>query len=366
VKLNVNGGRWLGVLALLWFIGAQWYWVRSNESSVLYYSLLMRVPEFLLGVAVAFASKNEKSQYDKISSSIGFILIFTSLIYIDEARFSPLSASIVCVGVALVLYSNVSNGLIASILNARALLLIGAMSYSIYLWHWPILAFWRYSLGEIEWGFGSVISYVLVVAALGWLSWFYVEERFRRVPIGKPAIARVFVLLVLVGVLPAAYSKALNALIPSAHLGLTRYADGSTICHSQVLSTCIRGVANNPKALLIGDSHAAQLNISAQLAGEKLGVGIEVLTASSCVPITGFNFAKLPQFAQQACKDQIAHVVPKIDQSKVVLLAAMWSYQFEDPLFESVVRKFLMQAIKDQKELLVVRLFMFLQVYLLA
>jgi hypothetical protein len=120
-----------------------------------------------------------------------------------------------------------------------------------------------------------------------------------------------------------------------------------------VLSTCIRGVANNPKALLIGDSHAAQLNISAQLAGEKLGVGIEVLTASSCVPITGFNFAKLPQFAQQACKDQIAHVVPKIDQSKVVLLAAMWSYQFEDPLFESVVRKFLMQAIKDQKELLV-------------
>jgi hypothetical protein len=251
------------------------------------------------------------------------------------------------------LYANVDKGLIASVFGAKVFMVIGALSYSIYLWHWPILAFWRYSLGEIDWNFWSVISYVSLLAVLSWFSWHFIEVRFRRVPVGNSKIARGFALLVAVGVLPAAYGKVLNSVIPPASIDLTRYADGSTICHGQVLPTCIRGVQNNPKALLIGDSHAAQLNIAAVFAGERLGIGVEILTASSCVPLNGFNVDKLPQSSRQSCRDQIAYVAPKIDQSKIILLAAMWSYQFEDPSFEGAVRQFLAQADGNQRKVIV-------------
>jgi peptidoglycan/LPS O-acetylase OafA/YrhL len=353
VKLKVNGGRWIGFLAFLWLMAAQWFWSRSDANPALYYSLLMRVPEFLLGAAVAFLGKRKKSKHSVTFAIVGLMLIFVALIYVNETRFNPVLAAVACVGVVLILYANVDKGLIASVFNAKVLMAIGALSYSIYLWHWPILAFWRYSLGEIDWGFWSIIYYISFVTVLSWLSWYFIEVRFRRVPVGHPKIARGFALLVAVGVLPAAYGKALNSTIPPASIDLTRYADGSTICHGQVLPTCIRGVQDNPKALLIGDSHAAQLNISAGFAGEKLGIGIEILTASSCVPLNGFNVDKLPQPSRQPCRDQMAYVAPKIDQSKIILLAAMWSYQFEDPYFEGALRQFLAQADGNQRKVIV-------------
>jgi hypothetical protein len=95
------------------------------------------------------------------------------------------------------------------------------------------------------------------------------------------------------------------------------------------------------------------LNISAGFAGEKLVIGIEILTASSCVPLNGFNVDKLPQPSRQPCRDQMAYVAPKIDQSKIILLAAMWSYQFEDPYFEGALRQFLAQADGNQRKVIV-------------
>jgi peptidoglycan/LPS O-acetylase OafA/YrhL len=353
VKLNINGSRWIGLFTVLWFVAAQWAWSRNDANSALYYSLFVRIPEFLLGALVALRGAQVNSRHSVVFVVVGLVLIFASLVYVDASRFNPAYAAVVCIGVCLILYGNIEKGLIAFAFKVRLLMVIGAMSYSIYLWHWPILALWRYSLGEISWDFRSVVFYVSIVLVLSWLSWRFVEERFRRIPVGRSAIAHSLVFLLVLGVLPAAYGKVLNLSIPQAPLEERRYADGASICHGQILSTCMRGVASNPKFMLIGDSHAAQLNIATARAGQKLGVGIEVLTASSCVPLIGFNVDKLPQSSQAPCRDQIAYVSSKLGQPKILLLAAMWSYQFEDPTFTEVLHKFLEQATNNKQRVIV-------------
>src|SRR5690606_17618558 len=56
---------------------------------------------------------------------------------------------------------------------------------------------------------------------------------------------------------------------------LTRYADPETICHGKIINDCLRGDLNSEKQiLLMGDSHAAQLNHFADVIGQKLNLRI--------------------------------------------------------------------------------------------
>ena len=77
-------------------------------------------------------------------------------------------------------------GFIVRLLGSAPLSLIGRMSYSIYLWHWPLLAFMRY-LGGDDLAWPSIAAALVATAALSFLSWKYVETPFRVV---KTAVDR--------------------------------------------------------------------------------------------------------------------------------------------------------------------------------
>ena len=80
---------------------------------------------------------------------------------------------------AVIIYANSQKPTYpATILSWRPVVLVGLLSYSLYLWHWPILALWKYWFTNIEPSFG-----VLAIGAsftLAYLSWRFVETPFRR------------------------------------------------------------------------------------------------------------------------------------------------------------------------------------------
>jgi hypothetical protein len=172
--------------------------------------------------------------------------------------------------------------------------------------------------------------------------------QFSRIHSFSAAFKRL-VAIALVAISPSIFAKQINRQVPSLPIEYTRYADDKSICHGKVLESCIRGKLSNPKILLIGDSHAAQLNLAAEVAGKSLEIGFEVLTASNCIPIPGFNFNRLDVWARKACENQIEVTSHKLIDAKNIILAGMWTYQLQDPAFSKVLNDFLRVAEKRRQ-----------------
>jgi len=348
-KLKAN---WLLIFfALFGFLMAQLTWAISDVNTTNYYSLFIRAPEFLLGGLLAAYSNRLNcvwvERHRLLIALLGYSILFISLITINESLFSPAAAFFACLGCAMVIWADIRVGILDKIYRQKTLLLIGALSYSIYLWHWPILAFSRYMYGDIEWTALYISLYLIVVFLLAGMSWKLVELNFQFTRIQSfPMISKKLGAIILVVMSPTVFAKQINRQVPSLPLEYTRYAEDKTICHGKVLESCLRGDVSNPKILLIGDSHAAQLNLAAGVAGKSLGIGIEVLTASSCIPLAGFDIKKLDVWARDACENQIEVVSHKLTNAKNIILAGMWTYQLQDPTFSKVLNDFLQIAEK--------------------
>jgi len=105
--------------------------------------------------------------------------------------------------------------------------------------------------------------------------------------------------------------------------------------------------------LLIGDSHAAQLNIFADIVGRKEGIRFKILTASACVPISKFDVERLPDYSREECTRQIENVKSVIDNYHNVILAGMWSWQMPSEKFAAGLNDFLRQQDESGKKVMI-------------
>ena len=148
-----------------------------------YYLIPSRAWELLLGAVIAVNGLPEirgRIALRNIIGLAGLALILVSLFWFDRhTPFPGLAALVPCGGTALVIYSGIGGEtLIGRALSDRRIVAIGLISYSLYLWHWPILCFARYKTGSL-----SILETLIAIAAtfaLAALSWRYVELPFRR------------------------------------------------------------------------------------------------------------------------------------------------------------------------------------------
>ncbi|MGO4833285.1 acyltransferase family protein, partial [Rhizobiaceae sp. 2RAB30] len=107
----------------------------------------------------------------------GLASIMTAgFLYSGDTAFPGYTALLPTVGTALVILG----GDLGSVrgLNLRPLLMIGDRSYSIYLWHWPLIVFYGAFRSPITFGEGLLI--LAATLAFSELSYRYVEERYRH------------------------------------------------------------------------------------------------------------------------------------------------------------------------------------------
>jgi peptidoglycan/LPS O-acetylase OafA/YrhL len=120
-----------------------------KHPSVNYFFLPTRAYEILLGgiLAIAFDSlKNFPIIFKELISWCGLSLIVFSMLFFDEStRFPGLSALLPCFGAALLILSGAGkNTNVSKVLSVKPFVFIGLISYSLYLWHWPIISFAKY------------------------------------------------------------------------------------------------------------------------------------------------------------------------------------------------------------------------------
>ena len=230
----------------------------------------------------------------KILSLAGLTTLAISFIVItEESPFPGLLGLLPCLGAAALLISPKGWG--NRVLSWSPLVWVGDISYSLYLWHWPLLIFTRFVFPDSPW----IIALALILSVgLAWLSWRYIETPFLRerpqkrpLPVwafGGIAMAASIGLCLCIyyaGGLPQRFSPQERVYLAATN----DYNHDRNKCHMRsdrpldYDKTCVYGAAEaKPSYAVWGDSHGAEL---AKVLGERLtakGASLKSITMSGC------------------------------------------------------------------------------------
>ena len=124
--------------------------------------------------------RSKNKTLNLILPTIGLLLIGHSILFFNDEMFHPSFYTLSpIIGVCLIIWFSNKDELITKILSTKLFVGIGLISYSLYLWHYPIFAFFR--VNHFTNNFQS-IKYFLILAILLILSlssYFFVEKFFR-------------------------------------------------------------------------------------------------------------------------------------------------------------------------------------------
>ena len=160
-------------------------WATSKEPEAAFFLLPMRAWELLLGALIAFyhartaPTSTRGTLLPEALSALGLVMIgFSILNYSSATPFPGIHALLPTVGAALIILFASQQTFVGRMLGYKALVGIGLISYSAYLWHQPLLAFLRHltdDLGLIPRGITLILVFVLSL-----ITWKYVEVPFRN------------------------------------------------------------------------------------------------------------------------------------------------------------------------------------------
>jgi len=311
------------IFTLLLYVGYQTFVLK--EGGAMHFSFGARLPEFFIGSWVAMVSLGDKWRvgFANVMFFLGLVLIFGSLLFINEdlLTIAPFGL-IACVGTMLVVAS--SKNKYGHLLLNPMLIWLGNISYSLYLWHWPVLASIRYYTGSYDLSLSLLFVFVFFTALGALASYYFFEQKKGG---GLKGFKSVFVcssFFVLI-LSCAIYANAI--VVPQLPVSQTRYGDKERICHGKIVGDCFRGDTSSGRLfLLLGDSLGGQLNHFFDVVGNKSDFAIQVVTASSCVTIPGFNLKALPNWARKPCADQIKEGIAFTERAEVIFLAGAWEY----------------------------------------
>ena len=160
-------------------------WTSRNYPSTSFYFLHTRIWELLSGSILAYyeITKGNRSQnriLNLILPFIGLILISHSILFFNAGILHPSFYTLSpIIGACLIIWFSNKDAVITKILSTKLFVGIGLISYSLYLWHYPIFAFIKIN-GLVS---GSIIGKLIlipVIIFLSILSYLIIERPFRN------------------------------------------------------------------------------------------------------------------------------------------------------------------------------------------
>ena len=148
-----------------------------KNTDAVFFLFPARIWEFGIGILFALlpSLKIKNVILEAIYLSIAIFLIMFNFFYIIE--FLP-DATLMCLGLGLILFKPVNErNILSNIFQLKPLIFIGLISYSLYLWHWPIISYFKYtSMDNLS--FSQIILSSILILSLSILSWKFVEQPF--------------------------------------------------------------------------------------------------------------------------------------------------------------------------------------------
>jgi peptidoglycan/LPS O-acetylase OafA/YrhL len=154
------------------------YWPSAG-----FYLPASRAWELLLGAMLALrppAPIHNRAMRELIAGGGLAAILAAIFLFSPETAFPGYAALLPCLGAAALIYAGTSGRSVAtSLLGAPACRFVGLISYSFYLWHWPLIVFTQYWYDQRAPAWAVALA-VLASAGLGALSWRWIEHPFRQ------------------------------------------------------------------------------------------------------------------------------------------------------------------------------------------
>ncbi len=226
------------------------------------------------------------------------------------------------------------------VLSLGPMRFFGLISYSLYLWHWPVIVFWRMARVAPPTAVETGLIVVASVAAAT-LSWWFVERPFRvrallarRGPIlGSGVVALGAAVAVGMGI---ALSGGLPGRVPAEAMALAdmRFDEvGFSQCDSLPGGRpCLIGEGRR-SFVVWGDSHAGMLMPAFEAAAASEGVAGVYLGAAGCVPLLGVDQLKWGFQACSAGAERILDEIAARPELGTVVLVSRWAFYAEGRRF---------------------------------
>lgn len=328
-----------------------------------FYLLHTRAWELLVGaiVALGLLPRPASRAQSEVAAGLGLLAIAVSVFaYTSKTPFPGAAALLPCIGTAMAIWAGERSSERANavaigtqVLTFRPLMLLGLISYSLYLWHWPLIVFTKVMTAERLEG-AEKLALAVAAIAFATATWFFVEQPFRRrgasgfrpraifrggaVALG--ALAASAALLVSLNGMPHRFPEAVLQ-IASAQ------ADASPLrqkCHfygdgaRSYDDTCLIGDDVAPSVIVYGDSHGAEFSAALGEFAKARHASVRQITASGCPPAAGFTFP-----ADHRCEQYNAAMIDRltsISPATVVLAtySLAWDREYPDQFWPSFER----------------------------
>jgi len=302
---------WLLAAALAASLLACVLLTRSNASTA-FFLLPTRAWELLAGALLAVAVRTESgavrlgARFNQALALAGLMLVVLPVFFYSKATSFPGYAALAPVAGAVLVIAYGEGTLVGRMLSSRAVVFVGLLSYSLYLWHWPLVVFFRNAGWLISWtGSVAVVSASLFLA---WLTWRYVERPTRDRALFPSRSLLIWIALGSVIVVLSAVIYRTSDGWSSRVSEQTRRMDQARFDTSPSRDKChIRAGIRTPDAFctlgqgdlhvaLWGDSHGVEL---AQALSER-GMRVTSVTYSACRPA----LVDLAESSRNDCSEQ--------------------------------------------------------------
>ena len=311
-------------------------WV--NKSSVGFYLLPARAWQLGLGCLCALRSPGARwtSAGRGIVAGLGAALVALALMGVDWLGTEPLWHSLAAAsGTVLLIAANTHReSWTARLLGMRGMVGLGLISYSLYLWHWPINVLARYWLIR-EPTTAERFAILAVSLALAVASWRWVERPFRQpaMPIGRviAGVAGLSVILVSAAAIFIAFDG-LPARVPELASRFNAQVNSNYRCppSEAIAFGALYGCPINPApggtdradVVLVGDSHAIMYAPALAAALRARGMSGILAPSNDCLPTVDVNVSQVCA----ATMDANLAAAERLPDVKLVILATFWHH----------------------------------------
>ncbi|MDA7714073.1 acyltransferase [Candidatus Pelagibacter sp.] len=279
-------------------------WGSKYYPSATFYFLHSRAWELIAGSLLAFFEiyhyfKKNNLITQNLLSFIGFFIILFSIIfgkaYFPHPSFYTLAPVL---GVCLIILFSNKNTLIGKILSTKLFVNTGLISYSLYLWHYPIFAFAR--INQLD--PGNILNFfilIIPIVILSILTYSFIEtpSRNRKIKFRNIFSSIFFLLIIIISlnllvINKDGFKKRMPPLLQGFNFNIPPWKllknDKNEICHNKK-NGCIFNLSAKEKVFMIGDSHSAALMFNLKDRVVKRNYSFLTSTLDGCLYFIGFN-----------------------------------------------------------------------------
>ena len=273
----------------------------AQNQPLAFFSMPTRAWQFGVGALIYFLPlrKTKPSNWVIPGLIAGFGLVFiVGTAFVISAGFDnePLWAVPPTLGACMIIWAGQRQQCywVFRLLASQPLVHIGTLSYSLYLWHWPIIVFLKLNSQRLS--IGAIVWALVLTYALSWLSYRYIESKLRKHKGFNTNFRSILFggILILLGLGSSLvlYLYAKNAMTSPAQqfIESTQFANKqASLCVTAITDTalieCELGDTQSDKVIAVfGDSKAQQWLPVLNKIGEKQGWKVVPLLKAGCSP----------------------------------------------------------------------------------